>query len=354
TGPRYCPSIEDKVVRFAEKTRHQLFVEEMGFGCDEIYLQGFSSSLPAEVQYRMLRTLPGFEKAQIMRFAYAIEYDCAIPTQLFPSLEFKTVEGLFGAGQFNGTSGYEEAAAQGLVAGINAARKIQGLPPMILSRDSSYIGTLIDDLVTKGTGEPYRMMTSRSEFRLLLRQDNADARLTPLGHEIGLISEDRWKAFGEKQDRIRKEIDRLEHATVGPTAEVNGFLEKNRSTPLKSGARLADLLRRPEMTSEALGEIDLDRKPLREDEKLSAEVAIKYEGYIRRQTEEARRFEQYESRLLPEDIDYTKILGLRTEAMQKLSAVRPASVGQASRISGVNPADISVLLIYLSSEKKKE
>ena len=347
TGPRYCPSIEDKVVRFADKERHQLFVEEMGSGTDEIYLQGFSSSLPAEVQYKMLRTLRGFEEAQIMRYAYAIEYDCCDPTGLLPTLEFREIEGLYGAGQFNGTSGYEEAASQGLVAGINAAAKIAGLPPLVLTRDSSYIGTLIDDLVTKGTAEPYRMMTSRSEFRLMLRQDNADARLTPLAIPYGLISEERQAAFREKQERIAREIDRMRTVHLAPTPALNEALEKAGSKPLTTGASMADLIRRPEVTYEMLAVADAGRPKLSDDEILSAETEIKYEGYVRRQKEDAARFERLENRLIPEDIDYADVGGLRIEARQKLAANRPRSVGQASRISGVNPADISVLLIYL-------
>ena len=346
TGPRYCPSIEDKVVRFADKERHQLFVEPVGADTDEMYIQGFSTSLPVDVQHKMLATLDGFENAQIMRYAYAIEYDCADPTQLYPTLEFKGIAGLYGAGQFNGTSGYEEAAAQGLVAGINAALSLKGESPMVLERSESYIGTLIDDLVTKGTNEPYRMMTSRSEYRLLLRQDNADARLTPIGYRIGLISEERHKKFTEKQENIAREIERLHTTTLSPT-KANPLLESLGETPLSGGASLADLLRRPAITYEALAPIDPARPMLSMREALTVETAVKYEGYIKRQQREVERQARLEAKKLPEDIDYKAIKGLRLEAAQKLDKIRPASVGQASRISGVNPADITVLLIYL-------
>ncbi len=347
TGPRYCPSIEDKVVRFADKERHQLFVEPMGLDTDEMYLQGFSSSLPAEVQYEMLRSLSGFKNAEIMRYAYAIEYDCCEPTQLLSTLEFKNISGLFGAGQFNGSSGYEEAAAQGLVAGINAAAYVKNAPPLILPRYSSYIGTLIDDLVTKGTREPYRIMTSRSEYRLLLRQDNADLRLTQMGRDAGLISDERYEAFLERRRMTEEEKERLEKTTASPTA-ANPMLEKCCSTPISTGAKLAELLRRPEVDYEALGECDRERTPLPERVCETVETEIKYEGYIKRQLSEAEKQKKIETKLLPADIDYTKIKGLRLEAAAKLQEMRPVTLGQAARISGVNPADISVLVIYLS------
>ncbi len=346
TGPRYCPSIEDKLVRFADKERHQLFVEPVGADTEEMYIQGFSTSLPVDVQRKMLASLKGFQKAEIMRYAYAIEYDCIDPTQLYASLECKTVEGLYGAGQFNGTSGYEEAAAQGLVAGLNASRKIQGKEPLILTRGESYIGTLIDDLVTKGTSEPYRMMTSRSEYRLLLRQDNADARLTPKGYEMGLISEERYQAYLEKQALVSEEIARLKNTHYSPE-HCNEFLTKNGMTPISSGVSLADLLRRPNLTYEMLSEIDPTRPTLPLRVRTTVEVAVKYEGYMKRQINEIRRYEKLENKRLPEDIDYTAIRGLRLEAMQKLARIKPLTIGQASRISGVNPADVSVLLIYL-------
>ena len=347
TGPRYCPSIEDKVVRFADKERHQLFVEPMGLDTDEMYLQGFSSSLPAEVQYKMLRSLPGFEEAEIMRYAYAIEYDCCDPTQLLATLEFKNISGLFGAGQFNGSSGYEEAAAQGLVAGINAVCYVKGTAPLILPRYSSYTGTLIDDLVTKGTREPYRIMTSRSEYRLLLRQDNADLRLTQMGRDIGLISDERYEAFLERKRKTEEEIQRLEKTTVSPIW-ANPVLEGCESTPITTGAKLADLLRRPEVSYEALKECDRDRESLPDRVCETVETEIKYEGYIKRQLSEAEKQKKIETKRLPEDIDYTKIKGLRLEAAAKLQEMRPVTLGQAARISGVNPADISVLVIYLS------
>ena len=346
TGPRYCPSIEDKLVRFADKERHQLFVEPLGEDTEEMYLQGFSTSLPTDVQHAMLHTLPGFEHAEIMRYAYAIEYDCADPTQMNATLEFKQIEGLFGAGQFNGTSGYEEAAAQGLVAGINAAQKIKGLDALILSRSGSYIGTLIDDLVIKGTNEPYRMMTSRSEYRLLLRQDNADSRLTPLGHRVGLIDDSRFHAFEAKQARIVAEKARLEQTVLSP-AKANAFLEALGETPLKSGASLADLLRRPAISYAQLREIDLLRPNLTRAECLTVESDIKYAGYAARQIGEVRRHSKLEEKRLPDSLDYKSIKGLRIEAAQKLEKIRPLTIGQASAISGVNPADISVLLIYL-------
>lgn len=346
TGPRYCPSIEDKLVRFADKERHQLFAEPLGDCTEEIYLQGFSTSLPTDVQHDMVHSLTGFENAEIMRYAYAIEYDCADPTQLNATLEFKQIDGLFGAGQFNGTSGYEEAAAQGLVAGINAAQKLKGREQVIFPRSESYIGTLIDDLVLKGTNEPYRMMTSRSEYRLLLRQDNADARLTPIGHRVGLISDERFRAFNDKQARIAAEKMRLEQTTLSPNI-ANPFLLAKQDTPLKSGAALADLLRRPGIDYAELAEIDPDRPILSRSEQLTVESDIKYAGYAARQLAEVKRQEKLEIKKLPENINYLAIKGLRIEAAQKLSAIRPATLGQASRISGVNPADISVLLIYL-------
>lgn len=347
TGPRYCPSIEDKIVRFAEKERHQLFAEPMGDDTDEIYLQGFSSSLPAEVQYKMLRSLKGFENARIMRYAYAIEYDCSDPTQLLPTLEFKSISGLYGAGQFNGSSGYEEAGAQGLVAGINAGLKILCKAPMILPRYSSYTGTLIDDLVTKGTNEPYRIMTSRSEYRLLIRQDNTDKRLTEFGRQAGLISDERYEAFLEKMAHQEEETKRLEHTSVSPLA-ANPILREKGESELSSGATLADLVRRPGITYRDLAPIDRTRPELTDEEIETVETELKYAGYIKRQLSEAEKQKKIENRLLPEDIDYTKIKGLRLEAAQKLQAIRPASIGQAARISGVNPADISVLVIYLS------
>ncbi len=346
TGPRYCPSIEDKIVRFADKERHQLFVEPCGRDTEEMYIQGFSTSLPTFVQHKMLHSLPGFRNAQIMRYAYAIEYDCCDPLQLFATLEFKEIDGLFGAGQFNGTSGYEEAAAQGLVAGVNAALKIKGREPMILTRQNSYIGTLIDDLITKGTNEPYRMMTSRSEYRLLLRQDNADLRLTPIGYEIGLISDERYAAFLRKKEKTELEIKRMRETFLSP-AIANPFLEGHGETPTASGISLAEILRRPSISYSDMAEIDKARGELPHAVTLTAEVTIKYEGYIKRQLSEVNRHASLEVKKLPEDIDYTKIKGLRIEAMQKLSALRPMTIGQASRISGVNPADISVLLIYL-------
>ena len=348
TGPRYCPSIEDKLVRFADKERHQLFVEPMGENNEEMYIQGFSTSLPTDVQRQMLKSLQGFENAEIMRYAYAIEYDCANPTQMLSTLEFKEISGLYGAGQFNGTSGYEEAAAQGLVAGVNAALKIKGEEPMILPRAGSYIGTLIDDLVIKGTAEPYRMMTSRSEYRLLLRQDNADARLTPTGYKVGLVSEERYRRFLSKQERIEHERERLEKTHLSPAA-VKEFLQKRELPEVSSGISLADLLRRPQITYAELAELDAERPELTRREREALEVAVKYEGYVKKQLAEVARAEKLENRRLPDDIDYSQIKGLRIEAVQKLSKIRPQTFGQASRISGVSPADIGVLLIFLNS-----
>ncbi len=347
TGPRYCPSFEDKIVRFADKERHQLFIEPCGANTDEMYIQGFSTSMPIEVQREMLHSLKGFEKAEIMRYAYAIEYDCADPLQLYPTLEFKTVSGLYGAGQFNGTSGYEEAAAQGLVAGINAALSLLEKEPLVLPRDSSYIGTLIDDLVTKGTKEPYRMMTSRSEYRLLLRQDNADLRLTDIGYRVGLISQERYAAFLQKREAIEAEMARMEKTVIPPSRAVNDILASLASVPLQTGIHLADLLRRPEVSYAALAPVDPLRPDLPEAVVQTAEIEIKYAGYLKRQIKEAERQRRLEDYLLPDGICYADIRGLRKEAAQKLDAIRPKSIGQASRISGVNPADISVLLIYL-------
>ncbi len=351
TGPRYCPSIEDKVVRFAEKERHQLFVEPMGRHTDEIYLQGFSSSLPAEVQMKMLHSLPGFSHAEVMRYAYAIEYDCCDPRCLYATLETKAVENLYGAGQFNGSSGYEEAACQGLVAGINAASKLLGLPAFIPRRDTSYIGVLIDDLVTKGTAEPYRIMTSRSEFRLLLRQDNAEDRLIEAGRTAGLVSEERYAEFLDRRARIEAEKDRLTHTHVGPTAAVNDALTAAGTTPLTSGASLADLLRRPGVDYATLAPLDPDRPTLESRDASSVETELKYAGYVARQKDAARRMAKMDAVPLPAEIDYAAIPGLRLEAAQKLAKIRPLTLGQAERISGVNPADITVLMLWLSQRK---
>ncbi len=347
-GPRYCPSIEDKVVRFADKNRHQLFVEPMGLDTEEVYLQGFSSSMPEDVQIDMLHSLPGFRHAQVMRNAYAIEYDCADPLQLYPTLEFKKIGGLYGAGQFNGTSGYEEAAAQGLIAGINAALKLKGEPPLILDRSEAYIGALIDDLVTKGTNEPYRMMTSRSEYRLLLRQDNADLRLTPYGYEIGLISSDRYSKFLTKRRMIEEETKRLNSIVFPPSKEVIEYLSSVGSQPISTGIKASELLKRPQVTYDSMRTIDKTRpENLPRDVCEQVEISIKYAGYIDRQIKQAEQFKKLEQKKLPDDINYDEIDGLRLEARQKLSHIRPASLGQASRISGVNPADIAVLMIYL-------
>ena len=349
TGPRYCPSIEDKVVRFADKKRHQVFIEPEGLYTNEMYIGGMSSSLPEDVQYEMYHSVPGLENARIVKNAYAIEYDCINPRQLYPTLEFKKIKGLFSGGQFNGSSGYEEAAAQGLIAGINAAREVKGREQLILDRSEAYIGVLIDDLVTKENHEPYRMMTSRAEYRLLLRQDNADLRLRKKGWEVGLIDDETYHKLQEKERRIQEEIERVEHATVGGSAEVQSLLESLNSTLLKSGTTIAELIRRPELNYKVLAPIDKERPELPEDVCEQVEINIKYDGYIRRQMKQVEQFKKLEQKKLPEDIDYEDVGSLRIEARQKLEAYRPVSIGQASRISGVSPADISVLLVYLES-----
>ena len=350
-GPRYCPSIEDKIVRFAEKERHQIFIEPCGENTEEMYLQGLSSSLPEDVQLSFLKTIPGLENVQVMRTAYAIEYDCVDPLALKSSLEFHDFEGLFGAGQFNGSSGYEEAAAQGLVAGINAAMKIKGKKPMILDRASSYIGTLIDDLVTKGCSDPYRMMTSRSEYRLILRQDNADIRLTPIGREVGLVSDEKWERYNHKMQLIENERKRIQHVSVPLSDKLNELLVSRETSPLKTGCRITELIKRPQLNYEVLKDFDPDRPNLPYEIFEQVEIEIKYEGYIAKQKAQVEEMRRLEVKSL-EDVDYNDVVGLRLEAIEKLNKVRPASVGQASRISGVSPADISVLLIYLAKRKR--
>ena len=350
TGPRYCPSIEDKVVRFADKKRHQVFIEPEGLYTNEMYIGGMSSSLPEDVQDEMYHSVPGLEHAKIVKNAYAIEYDCINPRQLYPTLEFKKIKGLFSSGQFNGSSGYEEAAAQGLIAGINAAMEVKGQEQLVLDRSEAYIGVLIDDLVTKENHEPYRMMTSRAEYRLLLRQDNADLRLRKKGYQVGLIDEETYQAVLRKEEAIQKEIERTEHATIGGTPEVQKLLEEKESTLLKSGTTIAELIRRPELNYKVLAPIDKERPELPEDVCEQVEINIKYDGYIRRQMKQVEQFKKLEQKKLPEDIDYEDVGSLRIEARQKLEAYRPVSIGQASRISGVSPADISVLLVYLESK----
>lgn len=350
-GPRYCPSIEDKIVRFSDKPRHQLFVEPMGMSTEEYYLQGMSSSLPEDVQLAFLRTIDGLEDVEIMRPAYAIEYDCCNPNQLLPTLEFKNIEGLYGAGQFNGSSGYEEAAAQGIVAGINAALKIKGREPMILDRASSYIGTLVDDLVTKGCSDPYRMMTSRSEYRLILRQDNADQRLTPIGYRIGLISQERYDALMVKEKLTATEIERVSKLNISPSDELNSFLEEKGTSPLTTGCKMSDLIRRPQIFYSDLERFDEDRLDLPFEVAEQVELQIKYEGYIQKQLQQIEQMRKMESKKLPKDLDYNMIYGLRLEAAEKLNKIKPLSIGQASRISGVSPADISMLAVWLMHEK---
>ena len=354
TGPRYCPSIEDKVVKFADKDRHQIFIEPEGINTNEMYVGGMSSSLPEDVQHEMYRTLPGMEHVKIVRNAYAIEYDCINPNQLYASLEFKKIKGLFSGGQFNGSSGYEEAACQGLIAGINAARKCLGKDPVILDRSQAYIGVLIDDLVTKENHEPYRMMTSRAEYRLLLRQDNADMRLTPIGHEIGLIDDERYDKFLLKKEQIEKEIERLKHVNIGANKTVQELLESLGSTKLNSGSTLEELIKRPELNYECLAPIDPDREPLDDDVAEQININIKYEGYIKRQLQQVEQFKKMENKLIPDTINYDEVHNLRTEAVQKLKAVHPHSVGQASRISGVSPSDISVLMIYMEQMRHRK
>ncbi|MCI9058779.1 MAG: tRNA uridine-5-carboxymethylaminomethyl(34) synthesis enzyme MnmG [Lachnospiraceae bacterium] len=353
TGPRYCPSIEDKVVKFADKERHQVFIEPEGLYTNEMYVGGMSSSLPEDVQYQMYRSVAGLEHVKIVRNAYAIEYDCINPRQLYPSLEFKKIKGLFSGGQFNGSSGYEEAAAQGLVAGVNAAMSLKGKEPLVLDRSTSYIGVLIDDLVTKDNHEPYRMMTSRAEYRLLLRQDNADLRLTKIGYEIGLIDQKRYEGILEKERLIEQETERVQHVNIGANALVQKVLKEHKSTPLKTGTTLAELIRRPELSYEALAEIDEERTFLPADVAEQVNINIKYDGYIRRQLKQVKEFKKLEKKKLPEHFDYNQVNSLRIEAKQKLNLCQPVNVGQASRISGVSPADISVLLVYLEQMNRK-
>ena len=350
-GPRYCPSLEDKIVRFKDKPRHQLFIEPCGLDTEEMYLQGMSSSLPEEVQLKFYHTIKGLENCIIMRPAYAIEYDCVDPTAMNATLEFKDFKGLYGAGQFNGSSGYEEAAAQGLIAGINAALTIKGKEPLVLDRASSYIGTLIDDLVTKGANEPYRMMTSRSEYRLILRQDNADVRLTPTGYEIGLVTEDRWQRYLEKQELKKQEYKRVKQTVISPTKEVNDILVSRETSEITTGIRLIDLLKRPQLDYECLKPIDVNRPDLDQNIFEQVEVEIKYEGYISKQLSQVEQMRKLENKKLPLDMDYNNIIGLRLEAREKLNKIKPISIGQASRISGVSPADVSVLLIWLAQNK---
>lgn len=352
-GPRYCPSFEDKIMRFKDKPRHQLFIEPCGLNTEEMYLQGMSSSLPEEVQLKFYRTIKGMEHCVIMRPAYAIEYDCVDPLAMNPTLEFKNFEGLYGAGQFNGSSGYEEAAAQGLVAGINAAFKVQGKKPLVLSRSNSYIGTLIDDLVTKGANEPYRMMTSRSEYRLVLRQDNADERLTPIGHEIGLISDERYKKFLNKQELKKQEIKRLKETVISPSKEVNDILVSRETSEINTGVHLIDLIKRPQLDYKALAPIDIHRPDLDPNIFEQVEVEIKYEGYISKQLKQVEQMKKLENKSLPNNFDYSEINGLRLEAREKLNKIQPLNIGQASRISGVSPADVSVLLIWLAQNKNR-
>ena len=350
-GPRYCPSFEDKIVRFSDKERHQLFIEPCGENTEEMYLQGLSSSLPEDVQLDFIHTIKGLEHAQVMRAAYAIEYDCVDPTALKATLEFHDLEGLYGAGQFNGSSGYEEAAAQGLVAGINAALKIKGEEPLILDRGSSYIGTLIDDLITKGCTDPYRMMTGRSEYRLVLRQDNADIRLTPIGHKIGLISDERYNAFLYKQEQIKKELSRVKSLSIPITDDLQKMLREKGTAELKTGCKMIELLKRPQITYEDLKPFDLTREDLPYEVFEQVEISVKYEGYIKKQEAQIKEMRRLEAKRIPDDIDYSTLKGLRLEAIEKLSAVRPQNLGQAGRISGVNPADVTALNIILESMK---